>query len=108
MHISKAEREKFDVKVIKCSLVGYCDDKKAFRLLDHVTGKVIISRDVLFHEKPTLAEHLKPNPYVPLREEEEKLPTTLRKEDFTEIADIQEFIPKKSTRITKKTRPSHQ
>ena len=96
-HIPKAERGKFDAKSMKCSLVGYCENQKAFRVLDHMTGKIIISRDVLFHEKPTLTEHNKPNQYVPPQDED----SPLREEVSTEIANTQALIPNKSTRITK-------
>ena len=96
-HIPKAERGKFDAKSMKCSLVGYCENQKAFRVLDHMTGKIIISRYVLFHEKPTLTEHNKPNPYIPPQKEE----SPLREEVSTKIANTQALIPKKSTRITK-------
>lgn len=35
---------------MKCVLVGYCSESKAYRLFDPIASKVIVSRDVIFHE----------------------------------------------------------
>ena len=50
MHIPKTDSSKLDSKSLKCKLVGYSDTQKAFRLLDPVSKKVKISRDVIFDE----------------------------------------------------------
>ena len=41
-------RRKLDKKGHKCIFVSYSEDTKAYKLYDHVTRKVIISRDVQF------------------------------------------------------------
>lgn len=49
-HITKKFRKKLDTKSKKCILVGYQGDSKNYRLFDPNTGKVIVSRDVIFNE----------------------------------------------------------
>ena len=49
-HIPKDERTKLDRKGVKCKFVGYSETQKAFRLWDPSTGKIKISRDVIFNE----------------------------------------------------------
>ena len=43
-------RRKLDVKSKKCIFVGYSPQSKAYKLYNPVSEKVIISRDVVFHE----------------------------------------------------------
>jgi hypothetical protein len=49
-HIPKDERTKLDPKGVKCNFVGYSETQKAFRLWDSSSGKIKISRDVIFNE----------------------------------------------------------
>lgn len=49
-HIPKEKRRKFDAKSQEYLFVGYCDEKKGYRLLDPNTKKIIESRDVVFLE----------------------------------------------------------
>jgi transposase InsO family protein len=49
-HVPKYERRKLDAKSVKCIFVGYCTDKKAYKLFDPSSHKLIASRDVVFHE----------------------------------------------------------
>lgn len=49
-HINKQKRRKLDDVSVKCYLVGYSDESKAYRLLNCETNKIIISRDVKFLE----------------------------------------------------------
>ena len=49
-HIPKEDRRKLDAKAIKCIFIGYCTDKKAYKMYDPSTHKVFASRDVIFHE----------------------------------------------------------
>jgi transposase InsO family protein len=44
------KRSKLDAKGIKCLLLGYCEDSKAYRLMCLETKKIIKSRDVTFME----------------------------------------------------------
>jgi hypothetical protein len=46
------ERSKHDPKILKCIFAGYAEikKKKFVRLSDPVSGKINISRDVIFHE----------------------------------------------------------
>ena len=49
-HIPKDERRKLDAKSIKCIFIGYCTDKKTYKLFDTSSHKLLASRDVVFHE----------------------------------------------------------
>ena len=49
-HIPKNERSKLDPKGFKCKFVWYSETQKAFRLWDLSSGKIKISRDVMFNE----------------------------------------------------------
>ena len=49
-HIPKDERRKLDAKSIKCVFIGYCSDKKVYKLFDPNSHKLFASRDVMFHE----------------------------------------------------------
>jgi len=42
--------QKLDVKSKKCIFVGYNSQSKAYKLYNPASGKVIIGRDVVFHE----------------------------------------------------------
>ncbi len=44
------KRTKLDAKNTKCVFVKYNVDSKAYRLIEESTGKLIISRDVVFNE----------------------------------------------------------
>jgi hypothetical protein len=50
-HIPKENRNKLDVKSIKCIFIGYCSEFKAYKQFDPSTHKVFASRDVFFHEQ---------------------------------------------------------
>jgi len=52
-HAPKAnsKRGKFDVKSEPRIFIGYCDNVKGYKLLDPVTKKISISRNVIFDEK---------------------------------------------------------
>jgi hypothetical protein len=45
-HVLEEMRKKLDNKGHKCIFVGYSEETKGYKLYDHVTRKVIISRDV--------------------------------------------------------------
>lgn len=49
-HIPKDERRKLDAKSIKCTFIGYCGDKKTYKLFDPSSHLLLASRDVVFHE----------------------------------------------------------
>jgi transposase InsO family protein len=51
-HIPKDERGKFDSKARKCTLLGYDEFTKGYRLYDPQNKKIIYSRDVRFDEQP--------------------------------------------------------
>lgn len=42
--------QKLDPKLVKCIFVGYCAASKAYKLYNSITGGVVVSRDVYFHE----------------------------------------------------------
>lgn len=47
-------RSKLDEKSVKCVFIGYCSQSKAYRLYNQSSGKVIISRNVVFNEEKGL------------------------------------------------------
>ena len=50
-HVPAEKRTKLDEKSQKCVFLGYSDITKGYRLLDVKTKKLVVSRDVIFHEK---------------------------------------------------------
>lgn len=50
VHVPKEKRNKLESKSIECVLLGYCSESKAYRLFNASTRKIIVSRDVIFHE----------------------------------------------------------
>ncbi|KAG6385388.1 hypothetical protein SASPL_154223 [Salvia splendens] len=48
--VSSQRRRKLDEKSVKCIFIGYSSQSKAYKLYIPLSGKVIISRDVVFHE----------------------------------------------------------
>ncbi|GJR77081.1 retrovirus-related pol polyprotein from transposon TNT 1-94 [Tanacetum coccineum] len=48
--INSNSRRKLDEKSVKCIFVGYSPQSKAYKLYDPLSGKVLISRDVVFNE----------------------------------------------------------
>ena len=44
--VPKEKRTKLDSRSLKCTMIGYSDEKKGYRLLTN--GKFIVSRDVIF------------------------------------------------------------
>ena len=47
--VLKEKRTNFDSRSLKCTMIGYSDEKKGYHLLTN--GKFIVSRDVIFDEK---------------------------------------------------------
>lgn len=50
VHLPEALRKKLDKRSIKCVLLGISDESKAYRLVDPLSKKIYISRDVVFNE----------------------------------------------------------
>ena len=50
VRIPAAFRKKLDSKSKECIFVGYSDNAKGYRLVDHVTKKLQLARDVVFFE----------------------------------------------------------
>eukprot|EP00253_Pinus_taeda_P034497 PITA_34497 len=46
--VPKEKRTNLDSRSLKCTMIGYSDEKKGYRLLTN--GKFIVSRDVIFYE----------------------------------------------------------
>jgi hypothetical protein len=46
--VPKEKRTKLDSRSLKCTMIGYSDEKKGYRLLSN--AKFIVSRDVVFDE----------------------------------------------------------
>lgn len=51
VHVPKALGSKLDPKSVLCYFIGYCPTSKACRLRNHDKKKVVVSRDVIFHEQ---------------------------------------------------------
>ena len=51
VHIPDVKRTKLDDKSVKCVLLGYSSESKAFRIYDPAKKKIHISRDVIFEEE---------------------------------------------------------
>ncbi|KAK8921048.1 hypothetical protein KSP39_PZI020906 [Platanthera zijinensis] len=49
-HIPDQRRKKLDDRSEKCIFVGYAPESKAYKFYNPVTGKAIVSRDVVFEE----------------------------------------------------------
>ncbi len=49
-HVPKERRSKLDDTAVKCKILGYSEDQKAFRVINHATGEVFNSRSVTFKE----------------------------------------------------------
>ncbi|GMJ12505.1 hypothetical protein HRI_004919700 [Hibiscus trionum] len=49
-HVPDQKRTKLDDKAEKCVFLGISNESKAYKLYNHITKKVIISRDVIFDE----------------------------------------------------------
>ncbi|CAL2227983.1 unnamed protein product [Prunus armeniaca] len=49
-HVPNQQRQKLDLASQRCVFLGYGSCEKGYRLYNLVTGKVIISRDVVFNE----------------------------------------------------------
>lgn len=49
-HISTPNKDKFDEKNEKLIFIGYSDESKGYRLYNPTTGKLVVSRDVIFDE----------------------------------------------------------
>lgn len=56
VHVPKQKRLKLDSKSIKCIMVGFCENSKAYRLINPENNKLIISRDVVFLEDQSWSE----------------------------------------------------
>ena len=54
MHIPNEEIPKLHAKSRQCIFLGYHKGVKGFKLWDPKLNKVVISRDVVFDEKPML------------------------------------------------------
>ena len=53
-HIAKTKRSKLADSGVRCRLLGYSKEHKAFRLLDASTGAIVTSRSVTFAENRTM------------------------------------------------------
>ena len=51
MHCSTFRiKTKLYSKSEKCTFISYCSDSKAYKLYNPITGKVVVSRNVVFNE----------------------------------------------------------
>ena len=52
VHVPNKERNKLQPKSTNCIFLGYSDDKKAYKLYNPATNKIVSSHDVVLKEKP--------------------------------------------------------
>lgn len=52
VHVPDEKRKKLDPKTLECTFLGYVEDKRAYRLVQLPTGRIVESRDVVFSEGP--------------------------------------------------------
>lgn len=57
VHVPDEKRQKLDMKSLECVLVGYSENKRAYRLLHRPTGQIYESRDVVFDEGENVDSH---------------------------------------------------
>ena len=55
-HIPKEQRQKLDFKSSKCIFLGYASDTKGYKLYEIASGKIILSRDVIFSENVRITD----------------------------------------------------
>lgn len=53
-HVTKENRSKFDVKIVKCIFIVYYMENIGQRLYDPHENKIIVNMDVIFDEKDIL------------------------------------------------------
>lgn len=50
VHVPKDQRTKWDMNSVKCLMIGYSDGNKRYRVYDPIARRILIRRDVIFHE----------------------------------------------------------
>ena len=70
VHVMKTKRKPFEPKMIKCYMIGYATNVKAWRLYDPIRRVIIESRDVLFDERPPVIARNHPIKLFGLTEEQ--------------------------------------
>ncbi|RVW83084.1 Retrovirus-related Pol polyprotein from transposon TNT 1-94 [Vitis vinifera] len=60
--IDSHNRSKLDEKSVKCIFIGYCSQSKGYKLYNLVSGKIIVSRNVVFDEKASWTWRIPPSP----------------------------------------------
>ncbi|CAN6469819.1 unnamed protein product [Victoria cruziana] len=51
VHIDSSQRHKFQDKAMRCKFLGYADGYKGYRCYNCITGKIHVSRNVVFDDK---------------------------------------------------------
>ena len=51
IHIPYQNRQKLNAKSESCIFMGYSEESEAYRLYNHITNKLVASRDVIFDER---------------------------------------------------------
>ena len=54
VHIPKDEHGKLDSRTRKCTLLGYGSVRKRYRVFDHLTQKILYSRNEKFNERESV------------------------------------------------------
>ena len=69
MHVPNKDKNKLQPKSTKCIFLGYSDDKKAYKLYEPTTKKIVASHDVGFKEQPHVVENEKKSSTLSLSDE---------------------------------------
>ena len=56
IHVPKEQRSKLDDKATSCIFIGYGDKEFGYWLWDSKKQKIVISRDVVYHEQKTIED----------------------------------------------------
>jgi len=51
VHVSNPQKLKLDARSQKCVMLGYSEESKGYKMVDPITKKVIVSKDVVFEEE---------------------------------------------------------
>ena len=86
VHVQKAQRKHLQSHTVKCVMVGYQRDAKAWRLWDPVARRLRISRDVIFDETPKPLSRGQSSPPAPIPRPPELVSVPDREEDMNRRA----------------------
>lgn len=115
VHIPHEKRGKMDAKACQCIFVGYCSDRKGYRVWDPSAKKVMVSRDVIFYEDCDIPvtpkekpEHDSRLPFIDSSEESDEEHNEENATTFDSDMDIEQEDISTSTLKSPQTREESQ